>query len=210
MQRPSLKIIGYEQGLIQFSEMRPQPVKRDDLLMNGSMEDWLLRDSMLRQSELGVIVLESAYLERLLRCVFTALVGSKYAAVVSGGKEASWLVEHCKVLAKTHKDVGEPEFDQLLTILAQVGGSFQRRNRLLHDAHAVRPGQLVVTLQSKRNSHEVVTQRPVEEIQALADDMGRLGDELGATATVALGEDCLQLENALRLELGHDIATDVG
>jgi len=29
---------------------------------------------MIRQNALGAIVLESAYLERLLRCVFTALV----------------------------------------------------------------------------------------------------------------------------------------
>jgi hypothetical protein len=43
----------------------------------------------------------------------TALIGSKYAAVVSGGKEASWLVDHGKVLAKTRRDIGEPEFEQL-------------------------------------------------------------------------------------------------
>jgi hypothetical protein len=56
--------------------------------MNDSENDWLLRDGMIRQNALGAIVLESAYLERLLRCVFTALIGSKYAAVVSGGKVA--------------------------------------------------------------------------------------------------------------------------
>lgn len=85
--------------------------------MSDSENDWLLRDGMIRQTALGGIVLESAYLERLLRCVFTALIGSKYAAVVSGGKEASWLVDHCKALAKTHQDIGEPEFEQLLTVL---------------------------------------------------------------------------------------------
>jgi hypothetical protein len=69
----------------------------------------------------------------------------------------------------------------------------------------------VVTLQSKRNSHEVVvTQRPVAEIEALADEMGYLADDLKAAASAALGQDCLQLENVLRLELGHDIATDIG
>lgn len=179
--------------------------------MSNSENDWLLRDGMIRQNALGAIVLESAYLERVLRCVFTALIGSKYAAVVSGGKEASWLVDHCKVLAKTRRDIGEPEFEQLLTVLAGVGEAFQRRNRFLHDAHAVRPGQRIVTLQSKRNSHEViVTQRPVAEIEALADDMGNLADDLKAAAASALGEDCLELENALRLELGHGIAADIG
>ena len=179
--------------------------------MNDHDNDWLLRDGHVRQNALGAVVLESAYLERLLRCVFTGLIGSKYAAVISGGKEASWLVDHCKALAKTHQDIGEPEFEQLLAVLARVGDGFRRRNRPLHDAHAVRPGPRVVTLQSKRNSHEVVvTQRPVAEIEALADEMGYLADDLKAAAAAALGEDCLQLENVLRLELGHDIATDIG
>jgi hypothetical protein len=34
------------------------------------------------QHALGGVVLESAYLERVLRAAFSALVGSKYAAVV--------------------------------------------------------------------------------------------------------------------------------
>ena len=36
------------------------------------------------QHALGAIVLESAYLERVLRAAFSALVGSKYAAVIDG------------------------------------------------------------------------------------------------------------------------------
>ena len=36
------------------------------------------------QHALGGIVLESAYLERVLRTAFSALVGSKYAAVIDG------------------------------------------------------------------------------------------------------------------------------
>ena len=36
------------------------------------------------QHALGGVVLEAAYLERVLRAAFSALVGSKYAAVVDG------------------------------------------------------------------------------------------------------------------------------
>ena len=41
------------------------------------------------QHALGGIILESAYLERVLRTAFSALVGSKYAAVVDGRLMAS-------------------------------------------------------------------------------------------------------------------------
>jgi hypothetical protein len=187
--------------------MRPQPVVRDDSVM----EDWLLLDSINRQNALGEIVLESAYLERLLRCVFTALIGSKYAAVVSGGQNAGWLVDHCKALAKVHQEIAEPERGQLLAHLGLCGGAYQRRNRVVHDAHAVRRGERIVTLRSKPQSHDVVvTAAPVAELKVLADELQAAADGLSAAARAAFGDDCLELENRLRLELGHDITADIG
>jgi hypothetical protein len=47
---------------------------------------------------LGGVVLEAAYLERTLRTAFSALVGSKYAAVVDGRLTASALIEDCERL----------------------------------------------------------------------------------------------------------------
>jgi hypothetical protein len=43
------------------------------------------------QHALGGIVLEAAYMERVLRTAFSALVGSKYAAVVDGRLTAAAL-----------------------------------------------------------------------------------------------------------------------
>jgi hypothetical protein len=194
----------------QLTNVPPQVVLRDDSVMTNDY-DWRMRERALRASALGEVVLESAYLERLLRCVFTALVGSKYAAVVAGGKDAGWLIDHCKALAKVRRDLGEPDFGQLMDVLSRMGAAFEQRNRVIHDAHAFRPGQLTVTLQSKRSSHDiVVTKRPVGEIEAIADEMGNLADELKTAAAAALGPNCLALENTVRLQLGHDIETDVG
>jgi hypothetical protein len=53
---------------------------------------------------LGGIVLEAAYMERVLRAVFSALVGSKYAAVVDGRLTASALIEDCERIIKYHTD----------------------------------------------------------------------------------------------------------
>jgi hypothetical protein len=50
----------------------------------------------------------------------------------------------------------------------------------------------------------------VLELEALADDMGSAADALAASVVAAFGDDCLQLENQLRLELGHDIGADAG
>jgi hypothetical protein len=61
------------------------------------------------QHALGGIVLEAAYMERVLRAAFSALVGSKYAAVADG-----------RMAAACH----------------EVN---RKRNRVIHDTWATRP-----------------------------------------------------------------------
>jgi hypothetical protein len=64
------------------------------------------------QHALGAIVLESAYLERVLRAAFSALVGSKYAAVIDGRWPASALIEDCEQIVKyphRHSGAGQGE-----------------------------------------------------------------------------------------------------
>ena len=57
------------------------------------------------QHALGGIVLEAAYMERVLRAAFSALVGSKYAAVVDGRLTAAVLIEDCEQLTKYNTDI---------------------------------------------------------------------------------------------------------
>ena len=52
------------------------------------------------QHALGGVVLEAAYLERVLRAAFSALVGSKYAAVVDGRLTAAALIEDCERITR--------------------------------------------------------------------------------------------------------------
>jgi hypothetical protein len=55
-----------------------------------------------RQHALGGVVRKSAYMEHLLRAVFTALLGSKYGAVVAADQNAGWLAEECRAMAKDY------------------------------------------------------------------------------------------------------------
>jgi hypothetical protein len=57
--------------------------------------------------ELGGVVLEAAYLERVLRTAFSALVGSKYAAVIDGRLTAATLIEDCEQIARHHTGIDE-------------------------------------------------------------------------------------------------------
>jgi hypothetical protein len=69
------------------------------------------------QHALGGIVLEAAYLERVLRTAFSALVGSKYAAVIDGRLTAATLIEDCEQIARHHTGIGEPARVTLLAAL---------------------------------------------------------------------------------------------
>jgi hypothetical protein len=167
-------------------------------------------DDEARQHALGGIVLESAYMEHLLRAVFTALVGSKYA-VVEAGQNAGWLIERCEAITKVRQEISGNERQAILAALGACSGTYQRRNRVVHDVWARRPGGRAVTLRSQRKDSDVtVTAQTVPELEALADELGIAADVLAASVVAALGADCLQLENQLRLELGHDIGADTG
>jgi hypothetical protein len=163
------------------------------------------------QHALGGVVLESGYLERMLRAAFCALTGSKYAVVAASQMMTSGLIEQCRHIATVHTDIGEAHKRQLAEALEACKRVNDRRNRVIHDTWASRPGDVTVTLRSKRSSHQVrVMARTLGELRQLADEIGLAADELGAVLAAALGADSLLIEDQLRQELGHDISTDQG
>lgn len=163
------------------------------------------------QRALGGIVLEAGYLERMLRATFCALIGSKYAVVVASQMMAHPMIEDCKHIAKVHTKIAETDRRALIAVLETCSKVNARRNRVIHDTWATRPGDVIVTVQSQRNSHEVKVAAPtVDELRQLADDLASSANDLGAAVVAALGPDSLQVEDQLRQELGHDISEDVG
>jgi hypothetical protein len=163
------------------------------------------------QHALGGIVLEAAYMERVLRAVFSALVGSKYAAVVDGRLTASALIEDCERLTGYHTEIPAPAKDVVLTALRACHEANRKRNRVIHDTWATRPGNVMVTLRSERGSHEVtVTARTLAEVRQVAGQLADAAEALKAALTGALGSSWELVEDQLRRELGHDISTSRG
>ena len=163
------------------------------------------------QHALGGIVLESAYLERVLRTAFSALVGSKYAAVVDGRLMASALIEDCGHITRYHTDIPAHAKDAVLAALQDCHEANRERNRVIHDTWATRPGNVMVTLHGGRRSHDVtVTARTLAEVRRLADQVADAADALKAAMAQALGSGWVLVEDQLRQELGHDISTYPG
>jgi hypothetical protein len=131
------------------------------------------------QHALGGIVLESAYMERALRAAFSALVGSKYAAVVDDRLTASVLIDDCRRLTKYHTDVPAHTKDVVLAALEGCHEANRQRNRVIHDAWATRPGDMMVTLQGGQTSHEVtVVARTLAGVRQLAGQIANAADAL--------------------------------
>jgi hypothetical protein len=160
---------------------------------------------------LGGVVLEAAYLERVLRAAFSALVGSKYAAVVDGRLMAAALIEDCERITRYHTGITEPGRQALLAALRACRHANRERNRVIHDTWATRPGTVMVTLHDARRSHDVtVTARALTEVRQLADQVADAADELRAAMTTALGAGWAQVEDELREELGHEVRAEPG
>jgi hypothetical protein len=163
------------------------------------------------QQALGGVVLESAYLERTLRVAFSALVGSKYAAVVDIRLTAAALIEDCERITRHHTGIPEPAKAPLRAALKACHEINRLRNRVIHDAWAARPGDVMVMLPGDQKSHHVtVTARTPAEVRQLADHIATAAEELKAAMTTALGANWVLVEDQLRRELGHDISVDPG
>lgn len=163
------------------------------------------------QHALGGIVLEAAYLERVLRVAFSALIGSKYTAVVDGRLTAAALIEDCERITKYHTGITESAKQAVQLALRACYEASRQRNRVIHDTWATRPGNVTVTLHGSRASHEVtVTVQMLDEVRQLADQLAKAANALKAAMTAALGPDWVLVEDQLREELGHDINTDLG
>jgi hypothetical protein len=160
---------------------------------------------------LGGVVLEAAYLERVLRAAFSALVGSKYAAVVDGRLMAAALIEDCERITRYHTGITEPARQALLAALRACRHANTERNRVIHDTWATRPGSVMVTLHDARRSHDVtVTARTLTEVRQLADQVADAADELRVAMATALGAGWAQVEDQLREELGHEVRAEPG
>lgn len=160
------------------------------------------------QRAIGGVVLESAYLERVLRTAFSALTGSKYAVVVGHRLMASALIEDCRRVAEVHTGISGQERAALIKSLHQCESVNHARNRVIHDDWASRPGNVKVTLESGRSLHEVTrTTTTISELDQLADRIGSAADQLSAAVLAALGPASLLIEDQLHQELGHDIAS---
>jgi len=158
---------------------------------------------------LGGVVLEAAYLERMLRAAFSALVGSKYAAAVDGRLTAAALIEDCEQITRYHTGVTEAAKATVLTALRACRQANKERNRVIHDTWATRPGSVMVTLHDTRRSHDVmITARTLAEVRQIADQVADAADELRTAMTTALGTGWALVEDQLRQELGHEVRAD--
>jgi hypothetical protein len=161
------------------------------------------------QRALGGIVLEASYMERVLRAAFSALTGSKYAPAVDSHLSTHNLIEACEQIADVHTEISDDARTRLAAALKACKAANAKRNRIIHDAWALRPGDVVVTLKTAKTMQDVeVAARTLPELQRIADDLGNAAGDLASAVTATFGPEGMHVEDELRLELGHDISVD--
>lgn len=161
------------------------------------------------QHALGGVVLESAFLERVLRAAFSALIDSKYAAVVDSRLTAATMIEDCERITRHRTDIPAAEKDRLLAALKACHQANSHRNRVIHDAWATRPGDVLVTLHGSQNSRDVmVTVRTPAEVRQVADRLADAASAVKAAMIAVFGPEWDLAEDQLRQELGRDVGAD--
>jgi hypothetical protein len=151
---------------------------------------------------LGGIVLEAAYLERILRAAFSALIGSKYVAAIDGRMMAHALIEDCHRLAVARADIPDPAKSALTMALEACDEVNKRRNRVIHDAWMFRPGQSEAGSRpaTGNEAYAAGTRRSPADLTDLASQIGATASDLATAVTNALGPESLKLDDELRAE----------
>jgi hypothetical protein len=161
------------------------------------------------QHALGGVVLESAYLERVLRAAFSALIDSKYAAVVDSRLTAATMIEDCERITRHHTDIPGVEKERLLAALKACHQANSHRNRVIHDAWATRPGDVMVTLHGSPDSRDVtVLVRTPAEVRQVANRLAAAANDVKAAMAAAFGPGWDLVEDQLRHELGRDVGAE--
>jgi hypothetical protein len=130
---------------------------------------------------------------------------------VDGRLTAAALIEDCERITKYHTGITESAKEAVWAALRACHEANRQRNQVIHDSWATRPGNVMVTLQGSRMSHDIaVTVRTLAEVRELAGQLANAANDLRAAMTTALGADWALTEDQLRQELGHDISADLG
>jgi hypothetical protein len=159
---------------------------------------------------LGRLVHRASTAEASIRRVFCALLDSKYAPVIAGGRMVSDLLQMCTAIVQVHREISDDQRHNLLAKLQACNAANQRRNRFVHDQVATLQGR-VLTIRSRRLSHQnSVSWSNFDEIEQTIKDIERSSGELVFALIESLGKDAwyrtfeMQLEDARLENLASD------
>ena len=107
---------------------------------------------------LGLVIEWSTAMEDTLRGAFCSLVGSKLAAVVTGGQSAAWLIGQCRALADAHIELTNSARKTIKNALDLCEVANVRRNVLVHGIKYRRPADGFMTSRSRPRTHLPVAQ----------------------------------------------------
>jgi hypothetical protein len=150
---------------------------------------------------LGRVIQAASTFEHELGQAFCALIGSKYAAVLIGGKTSGQLIEDCRALTKAQRELTEPAKATIIAALNRCSEANAKRNRLVHDMWAFGPGGVSHQLRREKSGYDLVSRAvTLEEISAIANDLTSSAVELNSVLTDNLGPQRSTLEAQLRWE----------
>ena len=119
------------------------------------------------------------------------------------------MIEDCERITRHRTDIPGAEKDRLLAAFKACHQANSHRNRVIHDAWATRPGDVMVTLHGSRDSRDVtVTVRTPAEVRQVTDRLADAASEVRDAMTAAFGPEWDLVEDQLRQELGRDVGAD--
>jgi hypothetical protein len=128
---------------------------------------------------LGQVIFEASLLEYHLRGLCSALIGSKYGAVISAGQSSSWLMDTSLALARAHDDVGDYATDELRDLMTRCREALRKRNQLVHGLWSESvEGEHFISTSRLRSFEESMQNVTMDDIEDLGIELSRYQDSI--------------------------------
>jgi hypothetical protein len=158
------------------------------------------RQNLERRYALAQVVEYSVHMEVILRRAFCALIGSKYAAIVAAGQDASWLIDNCRAIVKSHRELSQEGKEAMTEALTACSEAYERRNQLVHGLWNSfdREAEVMVTRRSRRRTFkDVITQWTLHDIQTAGDALRASSEKLIEAIATATGWESMNIWSEL-------------
>ena len=157
----------------------------------------------------GRVVCASSMADVTVRRAFCGLLGSKYAAVIAGGRMMSDLIQMSTAIVKVHREMSESDRVEVLNALRDCSTANEPRNRFIHDQLAYLDDRVIQVRSQRLRYDDQLSFASIDDIRNAAESITQASGRLVGKIVGALGDEAWYRTFEMQFEDARSEQVDV-